>query len=248
MNQPPQSISDVTPLILAGGLGTRLRSVLVDRPKPLAPINGRPFLSYLLDQLLDAGFKRAVLCTGYRSDLIEATFGNRYRGLDLEYSRETSPLGTAGAIRLALAHATTDTLLIMNGDSFCHADLPEFVCWYFRNRYSGAMLLTEVSDCDRYGRVVLGANNRINAFLEKNSKYQAGLINAGIYLFQRQIFETLHRQKLVSLEQDLIPKLLVSGMYGLVFPGSFIDIGTPKSFKFASKFFEGRTAVYFHTG
>src|SRR5690349_11866919 len=111
-------LRDTTALILAGGLGTRLRSVVADVPKVLAPVHGRPFLACLLDQLADAGLTHAVLCTGYRADLVAAAFGTKYRNLTLDYSEETEPLGTGGALRLAIDRARSQTVLAMNGDSF----------------------------------------------------------------------------------------------------------------------------------
>jgi D-glycero-alpha-D-manno-heptose 1-phosphate guanylyltransferase len=129
-------MTEITGAILAGGLGTRLRSVVSDRPKVLALVRGKPFLAYLLDQLGEAGIRRVVLLTGYKGEQIEETFGSRYGDIQLEYSAETEPLGTAGALRLALpklfAAPTSNgdqaagTVLMLNGDSFCAADLNEF--------------------------------------------------------------------------------------------------------------------------
>jgi D-glycero-alpha-D-manno-heptose 1-phosphate guanylyltransferase len=222
-------LADITPVILAGGLGTRLRAVLKDLPKPLAPVNGRPFLAYLFDQLLQAGFRQAVICTGYRGEQIEAAFGNAYQGLTLTYSRENPPLGTAGAVRLALPLASGKNLLIMNGDSYCGTDLAQFARCFHEGAYPAALLLAEVEDRARYGCVTLDNIGRVIAFLEKDGKHQPGLINAGILLLPRKIFEDLPQGKPISLEKELIPELIPSGLYGLVSRGTFIDIGIPES-------------------
>ncbi|MEK9148068.1 MAG: sugar phosphate nucleotidyltransferase, partial [Patescibacteria group bacterium] len=124
MTEPARhGLSGITAAILAGGLGTRLRSVLADKPKVLAEIYGRPFLSYLLDQLNDAGVRRVVLLIGYRGDEIRNVFGDYYKNLKIRYSEESSPLGTGGAVRLALPILDSDPAFIMNGDSFCDADI-----------------------------------------------------------------------------------------------------------------------------
>src|SRR5262245_14251159 len=119
------TLAATTALILAGGLGTRLRSAVADRPKVLAEIWGKPFLSYLLEQVASAGMRHIVLCVGYASEQIRATFGNTFAGMELTYSQETTRLDTAGALRLALPHFRSDPVLVMNGDSFCDVDLSD---------------------------------------------------------------------------------------------------------------------------
>src|SRR5262245_1827612 len=121
-----EDLSSVTAAVLAGGLGTRLRSVVADRPKVLGEIAGRPFLGYLLEQLADAGLRSVVLCTGYMGDQVRAVFGGSHRGLRLLYSEEPSPLGTGGAIRLAVGQVVSSSVLVLNGDSYCETDLGAF--------------------------------------------------------------------------------------------------------------------------
>ena len=125
-------LSATTAVVLAGGLGTRLRAAVRDRPKGLAQIGGRPFLAYLLDQLDSAGVRKTVLCTGYLGEEVKETFGGEYRGLQLAYSQERSPLGTGGALRLAVPLLASDPVLVLNGDSYCEADLPAFRDWHAR--------------------------------------------------------------------------------------------------------------------
>src|SRR5262249_48858923 len=126
-SRPPLSPSDITVAILAGGLGTRLRSVVSDRPKVLAPVAGRPFLAWWLDTLDPQGFGDVILCTGYRAEQVEATFGESFRNLSLRYSVEDMPLGTGGAVHKALPFVRSHELLVLNGDSFCHQDLRPFL-------------------------------------------------------------------------------------------------------------------------
>src|ERR671910_3457055 len=130
VRQDVSGFSDLSVAVLAGGLGTRLRPVVSDRPKALAEIHGRPFLAYLLDQLSTAGCSRVVLCTGHLGEQIERAFDKRYRNLQISYSRETRPLGTGGALRLALPDLLSDPVLVMNGDSFCATDLTSVRDWH----------------------------------------------------------------------------------------------------------------------
>jgi len=236
-----ESLADATALILSGGLGTRLRSIVPDRPKVLAPVAGRPYLAHLLDKLVETGLRRVVLCTGYRADQVRAEFGARYRGLGLLYSEESQPLGTAGALRLALAHVDSRTLLVLNGDSYCAADLHTF--WRFHHRQpseqAASLLLTEVADTRRYGRVSVDAAGRITRFLEKSQASGRGLINAGIYLLDRALVESIPTGRAVSLERDLFPTLIGSGVYGFASSSAFIDIGTAESYAAADLFFDG---------
>lgn len=237
-------LATTTALILAGGLGTRLRPVVADLPKVLAPVRGKPFLAWLLDQLADAGLRHAVLCTGYRGELIEAAFGDSYRGLALEYSRESEPRGTGGALRLALPRARSRTVLALNGDSFCDADLGTFFGWHCAAGFAGSLLLTEVPDTSRYGRVDVAPGGRILDFREKSAALGRGTINAGIYLLSASLLDESGAGcapgLAVSLERDLLPGQVAAGLGGYVSRGAFLDIGTPESFREAERFFSRR--------
>jgi len=235
-----QSLTDTTALVLAGGLGTRLRSVVTDRPKVLALVAGRPYLAHLLDQLADAGLRRVVLCTGYRADQVRATFGTRYRELELLYSEEDRPLGTAGALRLALPQADSEILLVLNGDSYCAADLSAF--WRFHEGHRGSghsasLVLTRVASTRRYGRVEINSNGAVTRFLEKGAVDGPGLINAGIYLLDRGVVEPIPAAQPVSLERDMFPSWIAGSLYGFAASSAFIDIGTPESYAAADRFF-----------
>jgi D-glycero-alpha-D-manno-heptose 1-phosphate guanylyltransferase len=229
--------SHITAAILAGGLGTRLRSVVADRPKVLAEVRGRPFLSFLLDQLSTAGLHSVVLCTGYRGEQICQAIGDRYRDLRLSYSREMRPLGTAGALRLALPCLPSDPVLVMNGDSFCSADLAAFWNFHCCRRAEASILLTRVSRAQRYGGVDVDNNDAVIEFAEKRADGGAGWINAGIYLLSRQVLLSIPEDQPVSLEYDVFPSLVGRGLYGCKSGGRFLDIGIPDDFASAADFF-----------
>jgi histidinol-phosphate phosphatase family protein len=225
----------ISAVILAGGLGKRLRPVLPDRPKALAPIGARVFLSYLLDQIAEAGMPKAVLCTGFLGEQVGAALGDRYRGLRLLYSREPEPLGTAGALRLALPLLESDPVLVLNGDSFCRLDISAFYACHLARRAKATIALVQVPDVSRFGAVNFSDDGCIRGFGEK-SKQGAGWINAGIYLLSRKLLEAIPAGRAVSLERQVFPAWVGKGLYG--YPGgqSFIDIGTPDSYREAASF------------
>ena len=230
-------LSDVTTVILAGGLGTRLRPVVSNRPKVLAEVLGRPFLTYLFDQIDHAGAREVVLCTGYMAGSVKEEIGNSYKSLRIKHSMEDGPLGTGGALRLALLLIKSDTVMVMNGDSYVNADLETFLAWFLRKRIAAALLLAKVPDTNRYGRVATSNDGRIETFEEKGGIEGEGWINAGIYLLQKKVVETISPGKTFSLERELFPGLIGKKLYGYRCEGKFIDIGTPKSFLKAEKFF-----------
>ena len=147
------ALERVTAVILAGGLGTRLRTVVVDRPKVMAQVANRPFLSYLLEQLNSAGVHRAILCTGYLADQIRDHYGFEYKHLSLSYSQELIPLGTAGALRYAWPMIKTPEVLILNGDSFCDINLNSFYEFHMGKKALASICLVKADDTRRFGRV-----------------------------------------------------------------------------------------------
>jgi NDP-sugar pyrophosphorylase family protein len=232
-------MGEVPALILAGGLGTRLRSVLPDLPKNLAPVGGRPFLTYLLDQLEAAGVRRVVLCTGYRAGQIRQALGVRYGQLALSYSEETEPLGTGGALRQALSQVDAGLVLALNGDSYVHGDLREYHSWHRRHRFAGSLLLTRVPDAGRFGTVTVDELGAVQSFEEKRGLAVPGLINAGVYLLSRTLLEALPAGRAVSLEKEAFPRWLKDGLGGFCTRSPFLDIGTPESFARAETFLAG---------
>ena len=230
-------------VILAGGLGTRLRPIVSDRPKVLAEVLGRPFLTYLFDQIDHAGAREVILCTGYMSRSVREEIGYSYGSLRIKHSMEDSPLGTGGALRLALPLIKSDTVMVMNGDSYVNADLEIFLAWFLRNNIAGALVLAKALDTTRYGKVVIASDDCIESFEEKGGSEGEGWINAGIYLLKKKVVETISPYKPFSLERELFPSLIRNKLYGYRCEGEFIDIGTPKSFLKAEKFFHGLNNV-----
>lgn len=226
----------VTAAILAGGLGSRLRPAVADRPKVLAGVRGRPFLAYLLDQLATAGISQVVLCTGYLGEQVQAAFGRTYHGLDLVYSQEATPLGTAGALRLALPLLQSDPILVMNGDSLCDMDLKAFWAWHSAKRAGASLVLARVCDAGRYGQICVDGDGAVMLFEEKGGQRGTGWINAGIYLFSRASLDTIPSGRAVSLERDLFPRWIGRGLCGYRSEGRFLDIGTPEAYAIAGQF------------
>lgn len=238
-----QNLESVTAAVLAGGLGTRLRSVVADRPKVLAEVGGRPFLAYLLDQLMAAGVRSVVLCTGHLGQQVQDRFGDSYGTLRLRYSRESLPLGTAGALRLALPLFGSANVLVLNGDSFCDSSLGDFWAWHCARGADATLLLAHVSDTSRYGRVHVDAGGRVRRFDEKDGSGGPGWINAGIYLLKHRLLETIPANGVVSLEREMFPAWIEQGLYGCQGNGRFIDIGVPEAYADAEHFFSGPDAI-----
>jgi NDP-sugar pyrophosphorylase family protein len=230
-------LANVTGAVLAGGLGTRLRSRVADRPKVMAPVQGRPYLTYLLDQLAVAGLREVVLLTGYLGDLVQTTLGETYADMRLVYAREPSPLGTGGALRRALPVIASSMVLLLNGDSFCDVDLGQLWEFHCRQRAEVTMTLSSVADTARYGRVRI-ANDSVECFEEKQQAGGAGWINAGVYLIQRERVIEIPPGGPVSLERDMLPAWArADRVRGFRCAGRFLDIGTPESYAEAETFF-----------
>ena len=231
-------LSSVSAVILAGGLGTRLRTVVVDRPKVLAPVAGKPFLTYLLDQLEKAGIHEVVLCTGYLAQQIQETFGNSYRSLNIKYSPEQESLGTAGALRHALSLISNPITFVMNGDSYCDVSLGALYDHHLAHRAQATVCLTNAEDSSRYGRVATDERRRITRFIEKGESYGPGMINAGIYLIDTDMIQEIPEGGQISLEREVFPLWIGREFYAYCQEHTtFIDIGTPESFKQAQRLF-----------
>lgn len=225
-------LAAVTALILAGGLGTRLRSVVADRAKPMAEVQGRPFIHFLLDQLDAAGVRHAVFCTGHHGESVRAQLGTRFKGLELEFSQESEPLGTGGALRLALPRLRSGAALVLNGDSFFGTDLRAF--WAAAEARGGAALaVTPVADASRYGRVESDPEGRVLAFHEKEPG--SGQVNAGIYRIPAALLEPW--QGAFSLEREAFPAW-IGQLWAIPADGPFLDIGTPETYAQAAAFFQ----------
>lgn len=234
--------SNINVVILAGGLGTRLKSVVNDRPKVMALINGRPFLTYILDQINDAGLKNVVLCVGFMGKYIESEIGLTYKDLSLCYSYEYEPLGTGGALRNVNDLISTDNILIMNGDSYCRCNLKGFYLFHKHYDALATLLLTNVNNADRYGQVSIDNCNRIASFIEKGTLKGPGLINAGIYLIKREVILSMPEGRFVSLEKDVFPSMIEKNFYGFMESAPFLDIGTPEDYSKAECFMQRNTS------
>lgn len=234
---PAAELTAVTAAILAGGLGSRLRPAVSDRPKALANIGERPFLTYLFDQLVAAGARDVVLCTGYLGDQIRMIFGEWYKTLRLNYSQESTPLGTAGALRLALPLLNSNPVLVMNGDSYCDANIREFWFWHEGWHSNATLLLTKIFDTERFGQVKVDTDGKVTDFKEKGSGQDSGWINAGIYLLNRDLLDEIPVNRAVSLEREIFPGWIGRGLYGFQSEARFMDIGTPEAYSSAQSFF-----------
>ncbi len=218
-------------VVLAGGLGTRLRSVVASTPKPLASVGDRPFLEFLIRQLRNQGIRHLVLCTGYLAHEMELEMGDgRKWDVTIEYSKEPSPLGTAGALKLAepLVRDTSD-FLVMNGDSFMEIDFLKLLKYHISSGGLAAMAVLRMKNEMRYGTVQVSPDGRVSGFMEKSAAGSHGFVNAGIYVFNRKIFDHIPDGPR-SLERDIFPKVLDQGVYASEQHGVFIDIGTPEDY------------------
>lgn len=226
-------------IILCGGKGTRLQTVVKDTPKPLALVSGKPFLEYLVKQLSGWQLRHALLSTGYLADKVEKHFGNHAHGLEISYVREEIPLGTGGALRLASTFLSEGSkpVVAMNGDSYCQVDLAEAFASHALSQVGVTLVLAEVPDVSRYGAVEIGGYGMIKSFEEKGERSGPGLINAGIYIIQPGLLRTLPADRAVSFEREVLPDWIADGINGFVARGTFIDIGTPESFELAQQVF-----------
>ncbi len=218
-------------IVLAGGFGTRLRQVVPDLPKPMAPIAGRPFLEILLSTLARKGFTRIVLSLGFMSEKIIAYFGDSYLGMKLVYEVESQPLGTGGAIRAALVRCVTDHVFVFNGDTYLDLEVDELERLWEAGRHP-VIVVREVPDTARFGRVEI-CEGRINAFLEKGMS-GPGLINAGCYVLPKDALEDFPLGYPFSIESEFFIKYLQCLRFdGFVTHGRFIDIGVPYDYVLA---------------
>ena len=215
-NDETMSVKVKEAIILAGGFGTRLQGVVKDLPKPMAPVNGRPFLTYILDYLIDYEYQRVVLSVGYLHEKIVDYFEERYKTLEIDYAVEDEPLGTGGGILFAMSKCTTDNVLVINGDTMFKVDLTTFERFHQEKNGLLSIVLREVENVARYGSVSVGNN---------------GIINGGVYLINRKIFEKYPQPKKFSFEKDLMTKYYTQEcFYAMPSDGYFIDIGIPEDY------------------
>jgi NDP-sugar pyrophosphorylase family protein len=231
----PQNIDVV---ILCGGLGTRLQGVIHDRPKLMIKINGRPFLDILIDYVVRYGFTRFILCTGYKRNMIRRYYEKNRDKLLVLFSEESEPLGTAGAIKHAESCIKSDIFLVLNGDSLCEIDLKDFLNFHIGKSALSSIALTSLKSPKDYGVVELDGDYKVTRFSEKVFIKSNGLVNTGIYFFDRKIFKEIPSGEKRSLEYDIFPKIINQGVYGYVTEKKLLDIGTPERLKIAKKYFK----------
>jgi D-glycero-alpha-D-manno-heptose 1-phosphate guanylyltransferase len=218
-------------IILAGGLGTRLRSVVADKPKCMAPVGAHPFLYYLLQYLHRQGITHAVLSLGYKSEQVIDWCTNTDLPLEVSFAIESEPLGTGGAIMLALEYIKDNECFITNGDTFFEVSLPELYAFHQQKNSALTLALKPMQEFERYGSVQLDENAMITAFLEKQFCTE-GLINGGIYLTSAQYLQSLGLPQQFSFEKEVLEAQIKSGsLYGFVSDTYFIDIGIPEDYE-----------------
>lgn len=220
---------------MAGGFGTRLKEVVSDVPKPMAPVNGKPFLDYIAAYLRHYGIQKIILSVGHLAEKITGHYGDKFI-----YSIETEPLGTGGGICLAMQQCTEDEVLVLNGDSFFDINLKSFFNRHEECLADCSLALRKVDNTARYGTLVTGELGMIKEFKEKTGENAPGLINAGVYILNRSVFmeETIGK-KAFSIEKDFFEKKIDKlNLYGFIYSGYFIDIGIPEDYQKAQNDFK----------
>lgn len=231
-------------IVLAGGLGTRLRTTVPDLPKPMAPVAGRPFLEHLLDYWIDQGVRHFILSVGYKAEIIEARFGRSYRQASIDYAIERSPRGTGGGLLLAAARLadTTKPFLVVNGDTFFAVSLAALAEAHRAHAADWSFALFRTAEKGRYLGMALADDGRIDS-LETGTTDGERLANGGVYLVSPTALERaakdLDADATMSLENDLLPALMKQGgrLCGLPCTGTFIDIGVPDDYRRAGGLF-----------
>jgi D-glycero-alpha-D-manno-heptose 1-phosphate guanylyltransferase len=219
-------------ILLAGGMGTRLQKVVSDVPKPLAPVAGKPFIVYVLDELIASGIEKFIFSVGYKYDSFISYFGDKYKGCAVEYVVEQTPLGTGGGIKKAMAKIHSDDVIIINADTIFKINIAEFYDQHKRKKADLSIVLKKVNNVSRYGSVMVNKTNRIISFSEKNTLTGKGFINGGIYFFKNDFFTSLNLPEKFSLEKDCLGKFnLKLKLYGFPSDAYFLDIGIPEDYK-----------------
>jgi D-glycero-alpha-D-manno-heptose 1-phosphate guanylyltransferase len=231
-------------IVLAGGLGTRLRAAVPDLPKPMAPVGGRPFLEHLLGYWLKQGVTRFILSVGYKREAISAHFGSSWRGAAIDYAVEESPLGTGGGLLLAtVALEKPGGFLVLNGDTFFAVELAALQSFHAARNAQATLSLFRSPQDGRYTGIRLGCKGEVQSL---DSGRRDGLANGGVYLMERSLFDGIPASagKPCSLESDLLPRALSAGkrVFGRECAGSFIDIGVPEDYARAAAMLEGGAA------
>lgn len=214
-------------IILAGGLGTRLSHVVTDTQKVMAPVGGRPFLTYITDDLINKGCKRIIFAVSYHSEQIKDFFGDEYNGAEIIYSEEKEPMGTGGAIKQALGYAESENVTVINGDTFFNADMEALNEKHIKEKADITICVRKLSNITRSGTVTFDGNGKMLSFNERK-ELTDGYINGGIYIIKREITDKLPCGKF-SFEKDVLEKLMFR-TYCMLSDGYFIDMGVPSDY------------------
>jgi mannose-1-phosphate guanylyltransferase len=222
----------VQALVLAGGEGTRLRPLTLTTPKPVLPLAGRPFLTFMLDWLHGHGVDEAILSLGFLSDEVHEVLGDIQSGMRLRYVHEDEPLGTAGPVRLAADEGMlADRFLVLNGDVLTDMDLTAELAQHERTGAAGTLALIEVDDVASYGVVPTNEAGQVLEFREKSpGPAPTNRINAGAYVLERSVIDLIPAGRAVSFEREVFPQMVGDGLYGWAADGYWIDIGTPERY------------------
>lgn len=217
-------------IVLAGGKGTRLQSVVSDVPKPMADINGRPFLEYLLHSLSTKGVGKIILSVGYKHDIVSSYFSNNFEGMDISYAIENVPLGTGGALVESLKQVSERNVLLLNGDSLFDVDVKQLYEYHKLHDFDVTLALKEMYDFERYGTVTVD-NNKVIDFEEKVYK-KSGLINGGVYVLKSSLLSSIPHSEKFSFEADVLQKYVDQLSIGAFIDNAyFIDIGIPEDYE-----------------
>jgi mannose-1-phosphate guanylyltransferase len=222
----------VQALVLAGGEGTRLRPLTLTTPKPVMPLAGRPFLSFMLAWVRAHGVEEVILSCGFMSDAVRRVLGDIYDGMRLRYVVEEEPLGTAGPVRLAYDEGLLEErVLVLNGDVLTDIDLTAELAQHERTEALATLALHPVDDTSSYGVVPTAADGAVEAFIEKGGgDAPTNRINAGAYVIERSVAESIPAGRAVSFEREVFPSMVGDGLYGYEAAGYWIDIGTPERY------------------
>ena len=219
-------------IILAGGKGTRLKEVVSDVPKVMAPVNGRPFLEYVLDYLENYVIEHVILSVGYKREVIRDHFGDQYKSIKIDYAVEEEPLGTGGGILNAFDLVEENKSFVLNGDTMFRINLVKQFDFHQARMSDFTVVLRQVDNVERYGSVEIDDGKRIIGFNEKGEKTGPGLINGGVYLINKKFFNTHSFPKKFSLEKDCLEKLVgTHPFYGSICKQYFLDIGIPEDYQ-----------------
>lgn len=231
-------------MILAGGLGTRLKSEVADVQKTMADVGGRPFMDIILEHIVSQGFRRVIICTGHNAESVQRYYESKDFGIDIVFSHEQEKLGTGGAIKNAASLVQSDVFFVMNGDSFCPVKFSDFLTFHQTQAAAVSIAVSEVKDIKDYGSIMLDDSHQIVFFGEKLSaddthlQNQQVFVNNGIYCFQKEVFGMMPESNKFSLEKDFFPHIIGKSFYGFAVEAKFLDIGVPERYREAREKFK----------